>query len=161
MPPSQASPRGAGSDGTPHKTLKTEKEEEEAEKEEEESEPRGSLPYKGSGLKGTDPRAPELPRPLDVKSLAALRALEQYRTLDINALEDYRKALEARSLEARAAQLTHARAQAEAQLSHPSTPSPDPAPPPHTLPESPALQEEQLPVKRPEYHIDALLKKEV
>ncbi|MPC31998.1 hypothetical protein E2C01_025300 [Portunus trituberculatus] len=165
--PPDASPRGAGSDASLYKILKTENEEEadekekEKEKEEKESEVRGVPQYNSSVIKGLDPRASELPRPMDVKGLAALRALEQYRTLDLNALEEYRRALEARTLEARAAQFTHARAQAEAQLTHPSTPSPDPAPPTHTLPESPSLQEESLPVKRPEYHIDALLKKEV
>lgn len=151
-------------DGSLSKPLKTENEEvaeKEQGEEEEEEQPRKSPTYKSVGLKGLDPRASELPRPLDMKGLAALRALEQYRTLDLNALEEYRKALEARSLEARAAHITHARAQSEAQLSQSPTPSPDPAPQPHTPPESPALHDDPLPAKRPEYHIDALLKKEV
>ncbi|KAK4315159.1 hypothetical protein Pmani_013592 [Petrolisthes manimaculis] len=115
-----------------------------------------------SGLRGLDPRATELPRPMDVKGLATLRALEQYRTLDLNALEEYRRALEVRTLEARAAQI-NAQVQLEAaQLSGRSTPSPTAVPSTHTPPESPALNnnEDLLTTKRPEYNIDALLKKE-
>ncbi|KAK3862489.1 hypothetical protein Pcinc_031656 [Petrolisthes cinctipes] len=120
------------------------------------------VPIVHSGLRGLDPRASELPRPMDVKGLATLRALEQYRTLDLNALEEYRRALEMRTLEARAAQI-NAQVQLEAaQLSGRSTPSPPAVPSTHTPPESPALNnnEDLLTTKRPEYNIDALLKKE-
>lgn len=121
----------------------------------------GWPPRVHSGLRGLDPRATELPRPMDVKGLATLRAIEQYRTLDLDALEEYRRALEMRTLEARAAQI-NAQAQLEAaHLSGRSTPSPTPVPSTHTPPESPALNnEDSSATKRPEYNIDALLKKE-
>lgn len=122
----------------------------------------GWPPRVHSGLRGLDPRASELPRPMDVKGLATLRAIEQYRTLDLDALEEYRRALEMRTLEARAAQI-NAQAQLEAahHLSGRSTPSPTPVPSTHTPPESPALNnEDSSATKRPEYNIDALLKKE-
>ncbi|KAK7081889.1 hypothetical protein SK128_011676 [Halocaridina rubra] len=100
-------------------------------------------------------RPAEAARSLDIKSLAALRALEQYRTLDLQALEEYRKALEIRTLEARAAQMS-------GEATHPgsSTPSPTLAPSTHTPPESPAFHDDGLSNKRPDYNIDALLKKE-
>ncbi|KAG7154186.1 homeobox protein aristaless-like 3 [Homarus americanus] len=118
-------------------------------------------PGRSVGQKGLEPRTtPEPPRPLDVKGLATLRALEQYRALDLRALEEYRRALEIRTLEARAAQI-NAQAQLDAaHLSGRSTPSPGPVPSTHTPPESPALNDESLTVKRPEYNIDSLLKKE-
>lgn len=115
------------------------------------------------GFPGLDPKPSEVPRPpLDVKSLATLRALDQYRTLDLRALEDYRRALELRTLEARAAQYgPHMHQEApNHQPSGRSTPSPGPSPSTHTPPESPACNEETLFGKRPEYNIDSLLKKE-
>lgn len=119
----------------------------------------------GGSFPGLDPKASEAasPRPpLDVKSLATLRALDQYRTLDLRALEEYRRALELRTLEARAAQYgPHMHQDAPShQLSGRSTPSPGPSPSAHTPPESPACNEETLYGKRPEYNIDSLLKKE-
>ncbi|XP_064093564.1 homeobox protein OTX-like isoform X1 [Macrobrachium nipponense] len=105
------------------------------------------------------PKQDETSHPLDIKSIATLRALEQCRTLDLQALEDYRKALEIRTLEVRAAQFS-AQAHAEASQSGRSTPSPGPAPSTNTPPESPAFNEEGACNKRPEYNIDALLKKE-
>ncbi|XP_053653447.1 homeobox protein aristaless-like 3 [Cherax quadricarinatus] len=118
-------------------------------------------PGRSLGVKRVSSASPEPPRSLDVKGLATLRALEQYRgTLDLHALEEYRRALEMRSLEARAAQI-NAQAHLEApHLSRRSTPSPDPVPSTHTPPESPSLNEESLTIKRPEYNIDSLLKKE-
>ncbi|XP_045603159.2 uncharacterized protein [Procambarus clarkii] len=135
---------------------------EEANHKEERAKEEGSSAGRNLGMKGVEPRSTEALRTVDVKGLATLRALEHYRgTLDMRALEEYRRALEMRTLEARAAQINAQAHMEAAQLcGRSSTPSPDPIPSTHTPPESPSLNDEALTVKRPEYNIDSLLKKE-
>ncbi|CAL4059500.1 unnamed protein product [Meganyctiphanes norvegica] len=114
-----------------------------------------------------EPLPPQLPPLVDHKSLAALKALDPYHKIDLQSLENYRRALEARALQARSSQFAaaaHLDAPHWSSRCSPSPPSMVPAtatPPPstHTPPESPSLSEDST-LKRPDYNIDALLKKE-